>query len=182
MHACLRSFVPALGLAIALIGCGTNTESQQQKTAPVGSASQTTSKLTRAEFLKTADAICAQLTKDNRDESRAFEASRKRYNETFDLADLKPAAAAFRDMAPSDEAELRRFDDLNPPVDMSEAVATFIKGWRRRIALRATLADAIEGEDGEQILGLIDALSESITRGRGQAEGLGLQKCLVAPS
>lgn len=144
--------IPILVLTAALaVGCGSSSGG---------------GRLTKAEFTKRADAICATA---NRQE--------KALRVTNTLPGLERAVTQEEKVIGS---ALNRLTALKPPAGQQTAYARYLAGVRRERALADQVLAALKQQDITKVASLSHQASALSTQAHAQAESLGLAGCAVS--
>jgi hypothetical protein len=162
----IRLIATASLAAAFLSGCGGDddggTKTVTQTTPP---PAQGDASISKAEYIKRADAICAkynELTKDLQDETPdSFEEAADLYTKAIEL--FKPA--------------VKEFEALPPPRGDEQVIESYLDTVRQQVVLYQRIQAAAEQSDRAKLESYAEDVRELRAKARGLAEGYGFEVC-----
>ena len=167
----MRITMGAVALAAvmaAVAGCGGDDPDPAPATPPSKSPSR--GALSKPEYIRQADAICA-------DADRLLGPLERSTAEKATQGDARGTAEDIRKSVRIADGQLAKLRALAPPPDDQTAVDAYFDTITEQIGLTRGLADAIEAGNGERTKSLSAELASGKQRAQGQAKEFGFQEC-----
>ena len=165
-----------LGLAamLAIAGCGGGNTTTHTDTQTVTTGKGSTP--TRSEFIKQADAICANY----RPKAARLEREIQDIGQPQNVEQLHRVADLYRQLAAGVARQAEKLRKLTPPAGDESIIDNWLSTGQTTTSLARDFADAIDaakGTNGSRLRSLAKQISAYSSKARGIAQGYGFKVC-----